>query len=214
MNKVLISLFDYTGNASRPYREAGWEVMQVDIQHGVDILEWDYKAWFRGNYDFEPTNSIGLEVIIIAMIPCTDYALSGAKHFSKKDADGTTEKSQKLVGRTKLIIDYFDNLGVLKAWQIENPMSRIHKLNPWMGNITLKFSPCDFAGYDPVPANSRYNKQTWLWGRFNTPKKKYIEPLAKDNPGWRQYGGKSLKTKNARSVTPLGFAYAFYEANH
>jgi hypothetical protein len=214
MNKVLISLFDYTGNASLPYKEVGWEVMQIDIQHGVDILEWDYKAWFRGNYDFEETNRIELEVVIIAMIPCTDYALSGAKHFAKKDADGTTEKSQKLVSKTKEIIDYFENKGVLKAWQIENPMSRIHKLNPWMGAPVLKFNPCDYAGHDPVPDNSRYNKRTWLWGKFNIPRRKYMEPISKDNPGWRQYGGKSIKTKNARSITPLGFAYAFYKANY
>lgn len=214
MNKCLISIFDYTGNASKPYREAGWEVMQIDIQHGVDVLEWDYRSWFKGNYDYNSTNSIGLEVVIIAMIPCTDYALSGAKHFAKKDADGTTEKSQQLVAKTKEIIDFFDGLGVLKAWQIENPMSRIHKLNPWMGAPTLKFNPCDYAGHDPIPENSRYNKKTWLWGRFNMLEKKYMDPISKDNPGWRQYGGKSMKTKNARSITPLGFAYAFYKANH
>lgn len=214
MNNLLISLFDYTGNASRPYKENGWEVKQVDIQHGEDILEWDYKAWLKGNYDLDPENHINLRVVIIAMIPCTDYANSGAKHFKRKDADGTTEQSQKLVAKTKEIIDYFDSKRVLVSWQIENPMSRIHKLNPWMGSPALKFNPCDYAGYDPVPDNSRYNKMTWLWGRFNIPEKKYIEPLSKENPGWKQLGGKSLKTKNLRSITPLGFAYAFYKANH
>lgn len=29
----------------------------------------------------------------------------------------------------------------------------------------------------------------------------------------QKFGGKSLKTKNARSVSPLGFCYAFYNAN-
>lgn len=214
MNNVLISLFDYTGNASRPYKEAGWEVIQVDLQHGVDIMEWYYQGWFNGNFDLDALNSIGLQVGIIAMIPCTDYALSGAKHFAKKDADGTTAKSQALVAKTKEIIDYFKSKGVLKFWQIENPMSRIHKLNTWMGSPKLKFNPCDYAGYDPKPGNSRYNKRTWLWGLFNTPTPKYIPPIEKQNPGWKQYGGKSLKTKNARSITPLGFSYAFFEANH
>lgn len=40
---IIISLFDYTGNWSRPYRENGYEVIQVDIQHGTDILTWNYK---------------------------------------------------------------------------------------------------------------------------------------------------------------------------
>ena len=215
VNNVLISLFDYTGNASKPYKEAGWDVLQIDIQHGQDIMEWDYKMWLMGNYGTAPFDDIGLRIGIIAMIPCTDYANSGAKHFKRKDADGSTEKSQILVIKTKEIIDFFEAKGVLIFWQIENPMSRIHKLNPWMGPPKLKFNPCDYAGYDPIPENSRYNKTTWLWGRFNNALPiSYLSPLDKQYPGFTKLGGKSIKTKNLRSITPLGFAYAFYHANH
>lgn len=207
---VLISLFDYTGNASRPYRENGWKVTQIDIQHGIDVMEWNYIRWYQDQEYYGTYPEIG----IIAMIPCTDYALSGAKHFKRKDADGTTEQSQMLVTRVKEIIDFFDNMRVLKFWQIEQPMSRIHKLNSWMGSPRLKFNPCDFAGYDPIPENSRYNKMTWIWGNFRVPEKKYIPPHEKDYPGFKKLGGKSLATKNARSITPLGFAYAFYQSNN
>jgi len=198
---LLISLYDYTGNWSRPYDENGWNVIQVDIKHGIDILEWRYQDIL-----IPPCSTV---VMLIAQ-PCTDYALSGAKHFKRKDADGTTAKSQKLVQKTKDIIDYFKP----DVWALENPMSRIHKLNPWLGEQRLKFNPCDYAGYDPVPDNSRYNKRTWLWGDFNIPAFKRLEPLTNDNPGWRNLGGKSERTKELRSITPLGFAYAFYEANH
>lgn len=116
--------------------------------------------------------------------------------------------------RIKLIIDFFDKLGILKFWQVENPMSDIHTYNKWLGKPRQKFDPCDFAGYDPIPDNSRYNKKTWLWGNFKLMEKKRIEPFEKENPGWKKYGGKSERTKELRSVTPLGFAYAFYEANH
>lgn len=51
-------------------------------------------------------------------------------------------------------------------------MSRIHKLNTWMGSPKLKFNPCDYAGYSPIQDNDRYNKATWIWGDFNIPKKK------------------------------------------
>jgi hypothetical protein len=208
MNKLLISLFDYTGNASKPYKEAGWDVIQIDIKHGIDIMTWNYKNTLKEYGFIQPVT------VIIAMIPCTDYALSGAKHFKEKDIDGRTAESQKLVAKTKDIIDFFWIRGLLKFWQIENPMSRIHKLNPWLGDPILKFNPCDYAGYDPNPDNSRYNKKTWLWGKFNIPEKKYLEPINKENPGWKNLGGKSERTKELRSITPLGFAYAFYEANH
>lgn len=208
MEKLLISLFDYTGNASRPYKENGWDVVQVDIKLGIDIKGFN-PLKLLDKYPYALPN-IG----IIAMIPCTDYALSGAKHFKQKDADGRTAKSQELVEKTRLIIDFFDNERLLQFWQIENPMSRIHKLNPWMGDPVLKFNPCDFAGYDPIPENSQYNKRTWLWGNFNIPEKKRLEPIYKENPGWKKLGGKSERTKELRSITPLGFSYAFYEANH
>lgn len=209
IKKSLISLFDYTGNASRPYKENGWDVIQVDIQHGIDILTWDYLKWYQSREEYSTLP----EVAIIAMIPCTDYALSGAKHFAKKDANGTTSESQKLVNRVKEIIDFFDHMRVLRFWQIENPMSRIHKLNTWMGSPRLKFNPCDYAGHDPVPDNSRYNKMTWIWGKFHMPETKYMPPFSKEYPGFKKLGGKSLKTKNERSKTPLGFAYAFYHSN-
>lgn len=211
MKKLLISLFDHSKNASQPYEDAGWDVIRVDIKNGVDILTWDYISEFKkyiGDSDVFP------EIFIIAMIPCTDYALSGARHFKAKDLDGRTEYSQKLVAKTKEIIDFFDfTLNILRGWQIENPMSRIHKLNPWMGSPRLKFNPCDYAGYAPNIEEDRYNKATWLWGKFNIPDKKRLEPIYKENPGWKNLGGKSERTKELRSITPKGFCQAFFEFN-
>lgn len=131
------------------------------------------------------------------MIPCTDYALSGAKHFKYKDADGRTAQSQKLVSKTKEIIDYCSSGSYkLKFWQIENPGSRIHSLNPWMGKPILKFNPCDFAGYAPDPEMDRYNKKTWLWGDFVLPEQKRIEPLQKECPMWSKLGGGQKEQKS------------------
>jgi len=142
--KWLISLFDYTGNASRPYRENGWDVSQIDIQHGQDFLEWDYKSEFKKRID---DFSCFPEVGIICMMPCTDYAVSGAKHFKRKDEDGTTAKSQLLVERFREMLNFFIDLRVVRFWQLENPRTRIHTLNPWLGKPLQKFNPCDFAGY-------------------------------------------------------------------
>jgi hypothetical protein len=72
----------------------------------------------------------------------------------------------------------------------------------------------EFKKTAPEPEGDRYNKRTWLFGNFNTMQKKRLEPLSKDSPVWAKMGGGSVATKNKRSVTPLGFAYAFYEFNH
>lgn len=205
MKSYLISLFDYSGNFALPYRRAGIAVIQIDIQLGIDILTWDYKNWYAINLP----DLIG----IMAAIPCTEYAVSGRAWFAAKDADGRTAHSQLLVDKTKEIIDYFAGLGILQFWAVENPISRIHKLNPWLGEIKLKFNPCDFAAYDLIQSNSRYNKMTWLWGEFNLPLPKPLTSLQKKNPGYTKLGGRSLRVKNLRSKTPLGFAYAFFAAN-
>lgn len=46
---ILISLYDYTGNASRPYDENGWKVYRIDIQNGIDILKWDFGIPLKEN---------------------------------------------------------------------------------------------------------------------------------------------------------------------
>lgn len=192
----ILSLFDLTGNWSMPWKSSGYDVVQIDLQLGTDIMAWNYK-------EIPKDNVYG----ILASCPCTDFALSGAKYFAKKDRDGSTENSKMLVYKTLEIVNYFNP----KFWVVENPMSRIHKCCPELGEVKFKFNPCDFAGYGFE--QDRYNKQTWLWGDFKNPIKKRLEPLQKEFPGWKSYGGKSLKTKNARSITPLGFSVAFFQAN-
>ena len=197
--KAILSLFDLSGNWSRPYREKGYEVVQIDLQKGFDLLDWNYKILPR-NY---------FSGILVAQ-PCTDFALSGAAWFARKDREGTTYESMALVYRALAIIQWFQP--GLKWWVIENPMSRIHKLCPELGPVTFKFNPYEFARYDPVPRNSQYQKQTWLWGKFNIPIKKPLPNIdgCKYHNG---LGGKSVRVKNLRSQTPMGFAIGFSENN-
>jgi hypothetical protein len=196
--KAIISLYDYSGNWSEPYKKAGYKVVQIDIKTGDDVFTWPYEKFYK---------ALDVKGILIAQ-PCTDFALSGAKHFKLKDKDGRTAKSIALVKKSLKIVDFFKP----EFWVLENPMSRIHKLVPELGAVKFKFNPCDFAGYSGE--SEAYNKMTWLWGNFNLPVKKRIEPINKDFPGFRNLGGKSERTKELRSITPKGFAYAFFEANH
>lgn len=209
MKPWLISVFDLTGNASRPFKEAGGDVTQINIQLGVDFLEFNFVNEFNKRCEYGTYPVVG----IIAMVPCTHDATSGAKHFKAKDLSGITKETDVLVERLKKMIFFFEDMRMLKFWMVEQPRTRLHNRFPWLKPRIEKFNPCDFAGYDPVSQNSRYNKETWLFGRFNKMKRKPMKALSKDNPGWKLLGGKSTKTKNARSITPLGFAYAFYEAN-
>lgn len=193
--KVILSLFDLSGNWSRPYAEKGYEVIQLDIQKGFDLFDWNYKVLPRDYFTG----------ILIAQ-PCTDFALSGAAWFAEKDCDGRTYESMSLVYRALSIVQYFKP--GLKWWVMENPMSRIHKLCPDLGKVQFQFDPFEFAGYDPIPRNSQYQKRTWLWGRFSIPEKKTLANI--DGCKYHKtLGGKSLSVKNTRSTTPLGFATAF-----
>lgn len=68
--------------------------------------------------------------------------------------------------------------------------------------------------FDPCHVGDTYTKKTLLWGRMNADL-----PIAPVEPTegskmHSKYGGKSLATKNARSATPEGFAYAFFLANN
>jgi hypothetical protein len=89
-------------------------------------------------------------------------------------------------------------------WALENPVGRLRR---WLGPPAFAFDPCDFG--------DAYKKKTLLWGKFNEPKKNPVEPVRVCSQGsWiMQLGGKSERTKELRSMTPPGFAKAFFEAN-
>lgn len=187
-DKVIISLFDYSGNWPFFYKEAGYDVYSLDIKNGMDILDID-----RSDL---PDNVYG----ILAAPPCTDFASSGAQYWKVKDEDGRTAHSLALIDKTLEIVSWYPDL---KFWVLENPVGRLQKLRPQLG-APWYFNPCDFG--DP------YTKKTGLWGNFNRDMIK--TPVAPDPNSWiMKLGGKSERTKELRSMTPLGFAKAFFMAN-
>jgi hypothetical protein len=202
--KTLLSLFDYTGNWSLPFSEAGWNVILWDIKHDESDLVFthgdieDASADYLYEHIFDNFETIDG---IMAAVPCTDFSVSGARWWAEKDANGQTEKSIKMVHYAMEIIEVCNP----DFWVIENPVSRIHKLVPELGRPKMYFNPCDFG--DP------YTKKTALYGQFNTNlKRRPVEPT-EGSKMHKKYGGKSEATKTARSETPMGFANAFFEAN-
>jgi hypothetical protein len=186
--KTILSLFDYSGNWPSFYKEAGYDVYQIDVKHDLNILDI--------TKDDLPDNVYG----ILAAPPCTDFAGSGAQYWKAKDADGRTEASLALVDKTLEIISWYPNL---KFWVLENPVGRLTTLRPKLGKPWY---------FQPHWYGDAYTKKTGLWGNFNKDlPKNEVKP---DPNSWiMKLGGKSEKTKELRSMTPLGFAKAFYLAN-
>ena len=111
----------------------------------------------------------------------------------------------------------------LKFWALENPASGY--LKRFLGKPAMIFEPFEYG--DP------YTKRTALWGEFNEPKKNVVKPrefqhncgardfvscvehyadLKQIPEGYLEKTGLNKRTV-LRSMTPLGFAKAFYEAN-
>jgi hypothetical protein len=202
---TVLSLFDYTGNWPRPYAEQGHNVICLDLKHGHDLTEMD--CAFLNEHVLDDYGQVDA---ILAAPPCTDFAVSGAQYWKQKDADGRTEQSIHLVRQVLRAVEYLKP----QWWALENPVGRLNqcvpeleKYGPWY------FDPCDFG--DP------YTKRTGLWGTFTPPLPLFIgadmrvEPVRVCSQGsWlMRLGGKSERTKELRSETPMGFAYAFAQAN-
>ena len=131
---------------------------------------------------------------ILAAPPCTHLASSGARWFEQKgesallDAISIVDACLRFVAICQPVF-----------WCLENPVGRLVR---YIGKPVMYFDPCDYG--------DGYTKKTCLWGNFNIPQKNPVEPEKKNriwNASPTGYRGRT------RSITPLGFAKAFFEAN-
>ena len=131
---------------------------------------------------------------ILAAPDCTHLAGSGARWWAEKGDDALLEALSLVDACLRLI-----HICKPQFWALENPVGRLTK---YLGEPRHYFDPCDYG--DP------YTKKTGLWGEFNIPEKNGVEPTE---------GSKmhllppSEDRKALRSITPPGFAQAFFEAN-
>lgn len=197
-NKIILDLCGGTGSWSKPYKEAGYEVILVDPAYGGE----DVKT-------FKPPKNVHG---ILAAPPCTMFSL--ARTRAKKPRD--FREGMEIVEACLRIIweCRFDPLyskdGSLKFWALENPMGFLRQ---FLGKPAFTFDPCDFG--DP------YTKKTDIWGYFNEPKKNPIElteeqkTLCATNsrklPSISDFTGSGQAAR--RAMTPQGFAKAFFKAN-
>lgn len=219
--KIILSLFDASGSWSDPYRQAGYHVVQVDIKLGTSVLDITQGWLSRHVLKFGRVHGV------LAAPPCTHFSSSGAQYWKVKDLDGRTKEAVELVRVTLRIIQLLDPTW----WVLENPVGRIQQLvpelkafGPWF------FQPWQFGAWlqpgeksldwGPMPAQDAYTKKTGLYGKFNRPIQRPVEPIrvrcssgkAYSPIHWATREGSEL-TKTIRSTTPKGFARAFFSSN-
>lgn len=238
---TVVSLFDFTGEALRPWAIAGYRCVALDLQHPANKPRSEFFAgggyinywhWDADAADaiadvlshVEPNERV---VMLLGFPPCTDLAGSGARHWAAKLAADPDCQNRAML-RAKLCAVIAHRLGC--PYAIENPAGALSRL--WR-KADHSFNPCDFGGYiapedaehplwpDYIAPRDAYKKRTLLWtgNGFVMPERDAVAPeviVVGDKQGsrqWAKLGGKSIKTKNIRSATPRGFAIAVMHAN-
>jgi hypothetical protein len=216
--KIILDLCGGTGSWAKPYKDAGYDVRTITLP----------------DYDVENWRHTGLEALvksnkvygILAAPPCTMFSIARNDKTAKAKRD--LRKGMKTVQACLDIIHeclydpFLISKNNLKFWALENPASGY--LDRFLGTPPFVFDPSDYG--------DNHSKKTALWGMFNEPKKgkkvivkkgdadnyvKNVEKYFKDKAhlipdGYRKKTGLSMRTV-VRSITPQGFAKAFYEAN-
>lgn len=201
MNKTVVSLYDYTGEAVRPWAEAGYQCLCLDIQHpmgGGSIDPADYypetggtiwKIHWDRSWSPEVTIALiqskarGPIVAGFAFPVCTDLAASGAAHWARKAA-ADPDFQNLAAGYAKEAAQILD--AVTGNWLVENPNGALTRLwRKW----DHSFDPCEYGGYieagphprwpNYIPSQDAYTKRTNLWvgNDFIMPERKPVEPV-------------------------------------
>jgi len=131
---------------------------------------------------------------VLAAPDCTHFAVSGARWWAEKGEQALLDALSLADACVRIV-----NTCKPAWWCLENPVGRLRRYH---GAPVATFDPCDYG--DP------YTKKTCLWGRFTMPEKHRVEPTE----GSKMHRLPPSEDRKAlRSVTPSGFARAFFEVN-
>lgn len=193
-DKIILDLCGGTRAWSNPHKDAGYDVRVVQLPK-------------KSVYFFNPPDKV---YGMLAAPPCTYFSFARRKNMIKETR--TFEKGLITVNACMVIIEKCIIAGGVKFWALENPRGF---LRWFMGNPPFSFDPCDFG--DP------WTKRTDVWGLFNIPKLSPVTPnngkfSAARTPLNVPLGYKTppdMRDIRAcrRSITPPGFAQAFFRAN-
>ena len=194
--KVILDLCGGTSAWSRPYKEAGYKVILVTLPES-DV-----------RYYRPPENVYG----ILAAPPCTMFSYARTNAKTPRDLKSGMECVRACLNIIWSFMEIRQNTAKkiipLQFWALENPYHGF--LKKFLSKPAFTFDPWEFG--------DGYQKRTALWGHFNEPIKRPIPTLgvkfdylkSKDiHP--EKFGVFDRQTR--RSITPQGFAKAFFEAN-
>jgi site-specific DNA-cytosine methylase len=104
-----LELFSGTGSVGTVAKRLHWHVVSLDLKNAdinCDILEWDYRQYPSGYFDF-----------IWSSPPCIEYSIAKTTGIRKID------EANKIVLKILEIIEYFKPT----VWFIENPQTGLLK---------------------------------------------------------------------------------------
>lgn len=207
---TVLSLCDRTGHLARPWLDAGYNAITVDVQQAAnpDPARVHWVGDVRSLAKLAGKDIPNL-VFVAAFPPCTHFAVSGARWFREKGLDVLIE-ALEIVNACRKICEASG-----APWMLENPVGTLSTITEtYWQPPSHSFNPNDYG--DP------YTKKTLLWtgGGFVMP------PVVKPGdmfaePTWVEptEGSKmhllppSADRADLRSETPKGFAEAVFRAN-
>jgi hypothetical protein len=221
-DKIILDLCGGTGSWSNFYKQNGFDVRVITLPD-YDVTKW--KGYGDLTYLVENNKIYG----ILAAPPCTMFSLARNDKTAKMPRN--LRQGMAIVNACLEIIheclyrNHTKSGEGIKFWALENPYSGY--LKRFLGDAALVFEPYEYG--DP------YTKKTALWGEFNKPKLNKVEPRQFQHPtsknardfvscvehyadlksipdGYAEKTGYSRR-QILRSMTPQGFAKAFFEAN-
>jgi hypothetical protein len=211
MRPAVISLCDKTGNMVRPWAEAGFECWCVDVQHsirrdrtepvGAGLIHYvwgDARSWCP------PSGVIKRLRVMFGFPPCTELTCTGARDFQKKRGWMLADAVQ-LFDSCIMACEFSG-----APFMVENPARS--RLNTHRRAPDYKFHPWEYAGYLPDIETDNTTKETGLWignGFLIPPRKPAPFPHRHDC----FEAPPSDDRADTRSITPMGFAMAVFQAN-
>lgn len=189
MRPVILDVGGGTGSWSEPYRKALYDVRVIDP------LTWPFWDASRAYCDLDDVH--GRVRGILLAPPCTQFAVSGARWWKQKPP-ALLEQAVQTVREMLLLVEKFEP----DWWALENPVGRIAKCVPELGKPKYTWHPWHYG--DPEV------KLTCMWGEHNEPVRTPVE-----GPYTARVHRMAPGPDRAalRSITPSGFARAFFEAN-
>ena len=190
---IILDVGGGSGEWSRPYRLAGYDVRIIDP------TVWPFK---RAQDIGAPVHNIifaqDVRGILLAP-PCTEFAGSGARWWAGKEPT-LLEHAVHTVRMFLHLVEIYEPAW----WALENPVGRLAKCVPELGPYSYTWHPWEFG--DPEV------KRTCMWGNHNRPVPTVTERPEIVNARVHRLGPSPDRAR-LRSITPAGFARAFYESN-